>query len=486
MSDEVGTHRRRSSGSVLLLTAASALLPGTAHLVAGRRRVGVALVAFGVALATAAAVAAASTSRDEFLGLAVRPRVLTATFVIAGLLALLWMTLVVRSYAVLRPEGPHTSERVVGGFVVGVMCLAVALPPLAVARYAYVARGVITTVFPDAPVTVVAGAPKNTRDPWGGRQRLNLLLLASDSGPDRTGTRTDSMVVLSADVHTGDVMMFSVPRNLRRVQLPPGPLQQTWPGEFPEELNALYRRVTEHPGLLAGARDRGAVADKQAIGYLLGLRLDYYILINMEGFERFVNALGGVTINVGQRLPIGGLLGDGTRAPPSGWIEKGLQHLDGFHAEWFARSRSSTTDYDRMARQRCLIGAITQQVAPVTVLTRFQQLAGATKDLVSTDIPRVLLRPLIGLGDKIRAANRIRNLLFVPPLINTSDPDFALIRTKVQQALATPGGSRPRTTTPRATATPTTTPPPTGGSGRTGSKTTAPGVQLVSQACSLT
>jgi polyisoprenyl-teichoic acid--peptidoglycan teichoic acid transferase len=489
----VGTHRRRSSGRVLGLTALSAVAPGSAHLAAGRRRVGIALLSVTVLIALAFAVFGLTSSRQSLIKLLVKPGALTMVEVVAGLGGALWIALVIRSYLIVAPPGPRTSERALGVGVVVLLCLAVAAPPAVVARYAYVQRSLITTVFPDSEVTEVnEGKPVAKDDPWKGRSRVNLLLIASDSGPDRQGVRTDSMVVFSADTHTGDVVLFSLPRNLAHAPLPKGPLAAKWPGGFDDLLNALYRRVTDDK-VLPGFKDPGAQALKETTGNILGLRMDYYVMINMEGFEKFVNALGGVTMNVTERLPIGGLDAYGNHVAPSGYIEAGVQHLNGFQAEWFARSRSKSSDYERIQRQRCLIAALSSQVAPAKVLTRFQALASATKDLVSTDIPQQLLAPLVTLADKIKSTGSIRSLPFIPPLINPNDPDFEKIRTSVQTALKTPAKS-----TNKPAPKPGQSQPPTAGGTRTGSTAGGPTgtgttgkvagtpVESVNEVCALT
>ena len=161
-------------------------------------------------------------------------------------------------------------------------------------------------------------------------------------------------------------------------------------------------------------------------------------MVNLEGFNEFIDAIGGVTINVTQRLPIGGLLADGTRVPPVGYIEPGIQHLDGTQAQWYARSRRDGTDYDRMLRQRCLIGAMVQQATPGNVLKHFQELSSATKKLAETDIPRSVLPDLITLGDKMHGGSSIRSVAFVPPIIHTGNPDYAKIRRLVSEALQPP------------------------------------------------
>ena len=316
---------------------------------------------------------------------------------------------------------------------------------------------------------------------------MTILLLASDAGPDRTGTRTDSVVAASINTHTGDVILFSLPRNLQNVPLPPGPLREQWPNGFPDLLNGVYQFVTNQPNLLKGARDRGAEAIKETASYILGMPIDYYAMVNLQGFNDFVDAMGGVTVTITQRLPIGGLLADGTRVPPAGYLEPGTRKLNGSDAQWYARSRRDGTDYDRMLRQRCLIGAMVQQATPLTVLKHFQELSSATKKLAETDIPRSVLPDLISLGDKMHGGASIRSLAFVPPVIHTGDPDYAKIRKLVKEALASSNGTPAPTTSPAPAPTTSAAPKP---STSKSSTATAPassngGPVDVKSACSL-
>jgi hypothetical protein len=92
---------------------------------------------------------------------------------------------------------------------------------------------------------------------------------------------------------------------------------------------------------------------------ITGLRLHYTTVINLDGFESLVDAMGGVTVTINEKLPIGGHLNSaGQLVGVDAWIQPGTQHLDGYHALWFARSRLASDDYNRMRRQRCLVGKI--------------------------------------------------------------------------------------------------------------------------------
>jgi hypothetical protein len=157
-----------------------------------------------------------------------------------------------------------------------------------------------------------------------------------------------------------------------------------------------------------------------------------------------VDAVGGLDITVQRRTPIGG----GT-SPVVGWIEPGRQHLDGYHALWYARSRHGSTNYERMARQRCVMTALVDQVDPQTVLTRFPKIAGASSGLVRTDLPESELGYFADLALKTRT-QKIKSVNFVPPLIKPWDYDADFVRRTVRSTIA---ASEKSTEKPRTTAT---------------------------------
>ena len=130
-------------------------------------------------------------------------------------------------------------------------------------------------------------------------------------------------------------------------------------------LNAIYGQVPAlYPGILGESDNEGADALKQAVAGSLGVPVDYYVLVNLLGFQQVVDAIGGVTVNVNEPVAINGNTDRGI--PPTGYLEPGPdQHLDGFHALWFARGRWGSDDYERMLRQRCMVDAIVEAADPV-------------------------------------------------------------------------------------------------------------------------
>ncbi|WP_067468998.1 LCP family protein [Actinomadura macra] len=437
----------------LALTLASALLWGVAHLATGRRLAGGLLLA--AHLLIAAAVGTAFTVyRSDLVHLAVRPDALQR--ISAGLVALglVWIVVVIRSYQVLRPDGMSVSARALGSASVAVLCFAVAVPVAWSAHSTYVYRDALTSIFRSGSEN---GRHIDASDPWNGERRVNVLLLGGDAAANRQGVRTDSMTVASVDTKTGDTVLLSLPRNLERFPLPPGPARDRFPYGFtgdgpatPGLLNEVYQYAEEHPDIVPGVakNHRGPELLKATIAGILGIRVDYYILVDMFGFADIIDAMGGVTVSITQPIPYG---------LEGAVLQPGRRRLGGKEALWYGRSRTDSDDYVRMGRQKCLMRAIARQADPQTVLTKFDKLASAAKRTLSTDIPQELLPALMKLSNKVKDGAQINSLSFVPPLISTGNPDFELIRKLADKSTSTDPGSA----SPSPSASPSAS--PTGG-----------------------
>jgi LCP family protein required for cell wall assembly len=243
-----------------------------------------------------------------------------------------------------------------------------------------------------------AADPVEQREPG---DDLAILLLGADAGPERTGIRTDSIMVARVDRETGRAALFSIPRNMVNV-----PLAERYAPLFDcrcwgSLINELYGYANANPDLFGGGANPGAGVMKETIGELLGITIDYYALVDLPGFVDVFDALGGVTIDVPQRIQI-------YLSPPKegeAWtqydIQPGRQHLDGRAALAYVRSRLGESDYERMARQRCLLGALANSADMASLLTSFSDLTDALADSLLTDIPREALPDLIELADQV-------------------------------------------------------------------------------------
>jgi polyisoprenyl-teichoic acid--peptidoglycan teichoic acid transferase len=384
-----------------------------------------------------------------------------------ALVGVLWVLVIAFGYRMLAPRETRPLQHVLGALLVVLLAVGVALPAYWVVRLADAQRGLINGVFAEHQSATVQDTP----NPFAGKDRVNVLLLGGDSGPGRDGLRTDTVIVASIDTHTGDTTLFSLPRNLENLPFPAdSPLAELYPDGFEDGseseslLNAVYRNgPAAHPGVLGRTDDEGADWLKLGVGEALGLHIDYFVLVNLEGFSRLVDALGGVTVNVNYWVPING--DPGTGQLPDDYIAPGAnQHLDGFHALQFARGRFGLTDYDRMARQRCTINAIIDAADPVTLLRKYQQIAETTQDIVSTDISQSALSDFVDLGFQVKDAE-VRSVVFDNTLIDPAYPDYDDMRQIVKSALnpaaASSSSSAPATgTTPGTSGSAGETPPP--------------------------
>ena len=130
--------------------------------------------------------------------------------------------------------------------------------------------------------------------------------------------------------------------------------------------------------------------------------------VNLKGFESIVDALGGISVNINYKVPIGGdYKGPGPNDDilPKAYLQPGPnQKLNGHDALWFARGRYGLDDASRQERQRCTIHAIVNSANPATLVTKYQQIASASKKLLQTDIPQEILPAFIELGLKVKGA----------------------------------------------------------------------------------
>lgn len=300
------------------------------------------------------------------------------------------------------------------------------------------ARSLIGDIFVAAPPV----------EPIDGR--YNFLLLGGDAGADRDGLRPDSMTVISIDAETGQAVLIGLPRDLHNIPFPEGSVMASvYPEGYTEQnspyctqwacLNTVYvdGEINHAAELQSQYPDipPGVAASMEAAAGVTGLTIQFYGLIDMQGFSELIDALGGVDIVVESDVPIHT---DETFSVVGEWIYAGPQHLDGYHALWFARSRYDTSDYERMQRQAQLQEAILKQFNPTTVLLKFQEIAKAGGQVVDTNVPGGMISPLISLAKKTAKLPFIRVELIPENGIDPHFPDFETIHAMVAESVNPP------------------------------------------------
>lgn len=425
------------------------LIPGSAQSLAGNRKLGrfglrATLVLWALALLAMVAWLAWPT---VFYTAVTSTLGLWAVAIVAVLYAALWVVLGLDTLRLVRLVKAKPSARaLIAGFGVVAMVF-VAGSAAYGAVIATTASGFLSAVF--------ASGPPVPPDENG---RYNIMLLGGDAGPDREGMRPDSVNVVSIDATTGQAVTIGLPRNLEDVPFPESsPLYEVYPEGYGSidgcevdacMLNSIYTEVElkspeMYPDAVANGSEPGIEAMRDAVEGITGLDVQYYVIIDMQGFADLVDALGGVTIDVADRVPMGaGHDEDGDPVEITEWIEPGPQVLDGYHALWYARSRYETSDYDRMARQAELQDAILHQFNPANVLSKFQAVASAGAQVVKTDIPQSMLGYFVDLASKTKELPVVRVAL-VPPDLDPEEPDWAYARELIDAQVLPPETEEP-------------------------------------------
>jgi LCP family protein required for cell wall assembly len=271
---------------------------------------------------------------------------------------------------------------------------------------------------------------------------FNVLLLGGDEGPGRWALRTDTMILVSIHEPSGRIAMLSIPRNLRGVEFPSdSPMGREFPGGFPDLANAIYPYVYSNEEMAVqyqrGELSPEAVVLAQGLSYSLDVTIHDYVLVNMQGFLEIVDALGGVTMTLDERVPMPGNV-PGAKRPYPDSIGPGVVEMDGTIALGFARSRSGDSDYGRMGRQRQLLEALASQTSGSDALVKFPDLANVLKFTVRTSLSTDEFGMLV---DRMRAGADIQESTGLgPPFINPGNPNFedcANLLDEMQDAIIT-------------------------------------------------
>jgi LCP family protein required for cell wall assembly len=257
-------------------------------------------------------------------------------------------------------------------------------------------------------------------------RRFNILLIGSDQRPNDSTYNTDTMIVVSVDPATKQVAMFSLPRDMVDIPVPPGPAQAVFGTNYRGKINSWLTANRSRADLWPGpASQRGFTALKAILGNLYGLDIRYYVEVNFGGFRKVVDAVGGVSVNVQVPVVDDNYPGDDGHKQRI-YIPAGYQHMTGAQALIYARSRHGSNDFDRGARQQRVLISLREQSDPAALIPRLDDLIGALKSAVHTDIPVGLLPQLLQVASSVDTHN-IRSYVFAPPLYGSdagyqSDP----------------------------------------------------------------
>ncbi|HEX2911196.1 MAG TPA: LCP family protein [Chloroflexia bacterium] len=265
-----------------------------------------------------------------------------------------------------RPSRPRRRFRVgpiIGYVLLGAFILAV-LGGLFAATRVFNFLGNISVQRQDTKGNVVTGSSVT------GHGRVNIVILGVDRRPnDNEGTRSDTILVMSVDQDAKTANMLSIPRDL-------------WvkiPGYGSNRINAAYSLGDgERPG------QGGPPLVKETILQNFGLKIDYFVEVDFNGFRSIVDAIGGINIDVKKPL-IDNEYPTEDYGIKRIYIPAGLQHMDGQTALEYARSRHSDSDLGRNQRQQEVVLAVREQGINLGLITN-TKLQSALQGAIKTDL----------------------------------------------------------------------------------------------------
>jgi len=232
------------------------------------------------------------------------------------------------------------------------------------------------------------------------KDRTNILLLGVGGGRHPGADLTDSMMLISVNLTTGDTVLISLPRDV-------------WVESLSAKLNTAYHFGEEKK--VGG----GLVLAKSAVSEIINQPVHYAVLLDFSGFEQAIDTIGGVNINIprsfiDEKYPIPG---KEDVQPESERYEKleflsGEQHMDGTTALKYVRSRNAQgeegTDYARAQRQQRVILAFKDNLfSPKTLLnpSKLKKLHRIFKNSVKTDFPSNAYPDIAKLAARIDRSN---------------------------------------------------------------------------------
>lgn len=267
-------------------------------------------------------------------------------------------------------------------------------------------------------------------------ERINVLLLGIDRRVDEEGPwRTDTMIVMTVDPKTKSAGMLTIPRDLY-VPIPA-------PGAGENRINTanFYGDSSKYPG-------GGPALAKKTVEYNFAIPIHYYVLVDFDGFRNIIDTLGGIEIDVPEPI-------DDPEYPTEDYgimhlkIPAGRQHMNGDLALKYARSRKSTSDFDRSKRQMQVILAARDKALRINAIAQAPQLLAQMSSAIETDMTpdqMLALTPIIAQvrSDNIKSRSIDLTMSYEIKLNTGADvlwPDREKIGALISEMFSTPAGT---------------------------------------------
>lgn len=414
--------KHRSAGLAAFL---SFLLPGLGHAYLGRRRPAlvfalpalIMLVAIGLDLLGGI---------DSMLAFIITPSG-AMTILVLAVLTGLWRLIAVADAVLIVRRRAGLRLPAIG--LTGALLAIVLVMHGALAIMAYSMYDAGTRIFVDggpdgaAPSTAPGASVPTPSDlsgefqatplatPETAQSRINILLTGIDSAPGRAHALTDTLLVISINPVDKSVVMLSLPRDISNFPLYDG---RTFTGK----INSLMSWAGTHPSDFPEGPFPTLIRE---VGYLIGVPIDYYAAIDLDGFRRMIDEVGGVTVD--NPRVINDPLYDWLDGTSGFYLKAGPVTLDGRTALAYVRSRQGVgdSDFTRAARQQQLLVALRAKLAAPGMIPRLPAILQVAGDTVRTNLPTDRLQEFITLARSVDTSTIQRYVLGPPYAIHPPD-----------------------------------------------------------------
>jgi LCP family protein required for cell wall assembly len=394
----------------------SFLWPGLGQWYAGRNRTAAlfALPVIGMALIL---LLQAIGSLGQLASLLLTPSSALTVVILIGLLAA-WRLLAIADAmsigGVTKPLRHRPTVMTFGALALGVLVMHAAMGYAAWAFYDATSRIFVGDVSADgSPAPSLAPGVSADPDaeyqaspiatPESASARINILLTGIDAAENRTNELTDTLLVVSVDPTNGSIAMLSFPRDISNFPLYDG---RTYRDKINSFMSYARRNKDEFP-------DGPLTSLVRQMGYLLGAPIHYYAAIDLAGFRRMIDLVGGVTVDNVRTI----------NDPRYNWLDgnhgfflsAGKHHLDGRTALAYVRSRQGAgdNDFNRARRQQEVLLSLRKQLVKPEQLPHIPALLDAAGDTIRTNFPSERVGEMIDLAQGIDTST-IRQVVLGP------------------------------------------------------------------------
>jgi len=265
---------------------------------------------------------------------------------------------------------------------------------------------------------------------------INILLLGSDQEKVKSIGRTDTIIVASINTELPAVTLLSIPRDF-----------YAWiPSHGFDKINTAFSR-----GAKNGYPGGGPGLMRATIEYNFGIRIHYHARVGFDSFIKIVDELGGVEVAV--ECPLHDTFPDPSD-PEESTVDidllPGIHRLDGQHALWYARSRWSTSDFDRHRRQQQVLRGLYQQVMSLDIIPKIPGLWSVVQETISTDLGLDEMLYLGAIGSRLETTD-VKSSFVGRGVVESWTapnggyvlvPDYEALEGLVREALAPPASAR--------------------------------------------